>query len=73
MYIQVVTYNQGEGNTKGDRDMVKVTGLDKLAKEIEAAETMRKIHKEAKARRLKELMAQGIDREIAKAMIEAGL
>ena len=73
MYIQVVTYNQGEGNTKGDRDMVKVTGLDKLAKEIETAETMRKIHKEAKTRRLKELMAQGIDREIAKAMIEAGL
>ena len=24
MYIQVVTYNQGEGNTKGDRDMEKV-------------------------------------------------
>ena len=23
MYIQVVTYNQGEGNTKGDRDMYK--------------------------------------------------
>lgn len=25
MYIQVVTYNQGEGNTKGDRDMGNYT------------------------------------------------
>ena len=27
MYIQVVTYNQGEGNTKGDRDMENVKAI----------------------------------------------
>lgn len=53
--------------------MIKVHGLDIIAKEVEASNTMKKIHKEAIARRVKELTTQGIDKTIAKVMAEQGL
>ena len=53
--------------------MVKVYGLDKIAREVEASEKMKEIHKKAISRRVKELTAQGIDKTIAKVMAEQGL
>jgi len=52
---------------------MRVYGLDKIAREIEASNKMAEIHKKAIARRVKELTAQGVDKEIAKVMAEQGL
>lgn len=57
--------------------MIKVTGLNELAQAIEYDEII-KTH-EAKAKRaadkarLNELIAQGIDKEVAKIMVKVGL
>jgi hypothetical protein len=57
--------------------MIKVTGLNELAQAIEYDEII-KTH-EAKAKRaenkarLNELIAQGIDKEVAKVMVKVGL
>lgn len=53
--------------------MIKVTGIDKIAKRVEADNKVKELLKSAKARRLKELIAQGIDKEIAKVMVDVGL
>lgn len=60
-----------------DKKMIKVTGLNELAQAIEYDEII-KTH-EAKAKRaadkarLNELIAQGIDKEVAKVMVKVGL
>lgn len=53
--------------------MVKVTGLDRLARMVEAKEKMQEIKRKALRRRINELMDQGIDREIAEVMAKQGL
>lgn len=53
--------------------MLKVYGIDKLAKEVEVKNKMKEIHKKAIARRVAELVAQGCDKEVAKVMAEQGL
>lgn len=53
--------------------MLRVYGLDKVAKEVEASNKMKEIHKEAIARRVAELVAEGCDKEIAKVMADQGL
>ena len=53
--------------------MLRVYGIDKLAKEVEASNKMKEIHKKAIARRVAELVAQGCDKEVAKVMAEQGL
>lgn len=52
---------------------MRVYGLDKIARDVEASNKMAEIHKKAIARRVKELTAQGVDKEIAKVMAEQGL
>lgn len=47
---------------------MKVTGISELAEIIESNN-----RKENQKNRIKELVAQGIDRELAKVMIKAGL
>lgn len=53
--------------------MIKVTGLNELALMIEDNNMIEKAEKEIKKDRIKELVSQGIDREIAKVMVEAGI
>ena len=53
--------------------MVKVYGLNELAEIIEENNRIEKAEKEIKKMRIKELIAQGIDKEVAKAMVHAGL
>lgn len=57
--------------------MVKVTGLNELAQAIEYDEIVRKhiqkAERQARQTRVKQLMAQGIDRELAQVMANVGL
>ena len=57
--------------------MVEIKGLNELAQIIaydEIAKThIKKAEKEATNNRVKELMAEGIDKELAKVMAKAGL
>lgn len=57
--------------------MIKVYGLNELAQAIEYEELISKHIKAAKRAqekaRYNELIAQGIDKEIARAMVKAGL
>lgn len=53
--------------------MTKVTGLSELAEIIESNNRIEKAEREIKKNRIKELIIEGIDKEIAKVMVEAGL
>lgn len=57
--------------------MMKVTGLNEFSQMIAEDELYRnhikKAEKEIKKNRVKELMAQGIDKEMAKVMASVGL
>jgi len=53
--------------------MVRVTGMNELAEIIEANNRIEKAEREIKKNRIKELVAQGIDKEIAKVMASVGL
>lgn len=75
-YKGIYLYHQiKKGTPRGVRVkvMVKVTGIDKIAKQVEADNKVKELLKSAKARRLKELIAQGIDKDIAKVMVDVGL
>lgn len=54
---------------------MKITGLNELAQYIECEEIVRnhekKAIKEIKKQRIAEMVAQGIDKEIAKAMVNS--
>lgn len=52
---------------------MKIVGISELAEIIENNNRIEKAEKEIKKNRIKELIAEGIDRELAKVMIEAGL
>ncbi len=51
--------------------MVKVTGLDILAEIIEENNRIKKAEKQIQKDKVKELVSQGINKEIAKAMTKA--
>lgn len=53
--------------------MIEVKGIEKLAHIIEADNKVKELNKKAKQRRIAELTAQGIDKEIAKVMANVGL
>lgn len=53
--------------------MIEVKGIEKLAHIIEADNKVKELNKKAKQRRIAELTAQGIDKEIAKVMASVGL
>lgn len=53
--------------------MLKVNGLNELAEVIEANNRIKKAEKEIKKNRVKELISEGIDPEIAKVMANVGL
>lgn len=53
--------------------MVKVTGISELAEIVETNNRIEKAKREIKKNRVKELIAQGIDKEIAKVMADLGL
>lgn len=52
---------------------MKVAGISELAEIIENNNRIEMAEKEIKKNRIKELVAEGIDREAAKVMVEAGL
>ncbi len=53
--------------------MVEIKGFDKAYNAMLAQETMKRIHKNHISRRVAELVAEGVDKEIAKVMAQAGL
>ena len=53
--------------------MLKVTGLNELAEIIENNNRIEKAEKEILKDRIKELIAEGVDPEIAKVMAKVGL
>lgn len=53
--------------------MVKVNGISELAEIIEENNRIEKAEREIKKNRVKELVAEGIDKEIAKVMADQGL
>ena len=62
-----------ESTTKEGDKMLKVTGLNELAEIIESNNRIEKAEKEILKDRIKELIAEGIDPEIAKVMAKVGL
>lgn len=50
--------------------MLKVTGLNELAETIEANNRIEKAEREIKKNRVKEIVAEGIDKELAKVMCQ---
>ena len=53
--------------------MIKVTGLNELAIMIETVERHRKAEREVRKQRIAEMVAEGIDKDIATAMVDAFL
>ena len=53
--------------------MVEIKGFNEAYKAMLAKETFKKIHKKHTDNRVKELIAQGVDKEIAKVMASVGL
>ena len=53
--------------------MVEIKGFNEAYKAMLAKETVKKIHKKHTDNRVKELIAQGVDKEIAKVMASVGL
>lgn len=53
--------------------MVEIKGFDKAYNAMLAQETVKRIHKNHISKRVAELVAEGVDKEIAKAMAKAGL
>lgn len=51
--------------------MVKVTGLEALAEIIESNNRIEKAEREIKKMRIAELVAEGVDKEIAKVMVQS--
>lgn len=51
--------------------MIKVTGLNVIEEMVNARELAKKIDKDIKKDRIAQLVAQGIDKVTAKAMVEA--
>ena len=52
---------------------MKVNGLNELAMIIEDNNRIEKAEKEIRKNRINELIAEGIDKEIAKVMVDAGI
>lgn len=52
---------------------MKVNGLNELAIIIEDNNRIEKAEKEIRKNRINELIAEGIDKEIAKVMVDAGI
>lgn len=53
--------------------MVEIKGFDKAYNAMLAQEAVKRVHKNHISKRVKELMAEGIDKEMAKVMAQAGL
>ena len=53
--------------------MVEIKGFNEAYKAMLAKEAFKKIHKKHTDNRVKELIAQGVDKEIAKVMASVGL
>lgn len=53
--------------------MVEIKGFDKAYNAMLAQEAVKRVHKNHISKRVKELMAEGIDKEMAKVMAQVGL
>lgn len=53
--------------------MTKITGLNELAEIIEENNRIEKAEREIKKARIKELISEGVDPEIAKVMASLGI
>jgi hypothetical protein len=70
----VITYNQQQKASKQEgKAMIRVTGISELAEIVEANNRIEKAEREIKKMRVKELISEGVDPEIAKVMASVGL
>ena len=53
--------------------MVEIKGFNEAYNAMLAKEAMKRVHKNHISKRVKELMAEGVDRETAKVMADVGL
>lgn len=53
--------------------MVEIKGFDKAYNNMLAQEAVKRVHKNHISKRVAELVAEGIDKEIARVMAKAGL
>lgn len=53
--------------------MVEIKGFNEALARVEAVEKVKKYAKQYRQRRIKELVAQGIDRQIATVMFDTGI
>lgn len=53
--------------------MVEIKGFDKAYKAMQVQEAVKRVHKNHISKRVKELIAEGVDKEVAKVMAEVGL
>ena len=53
--------------------MIRVTGISELAEIVEANNRIEKAEREIKKARIKELISEGVDHEIAKVMVNVVL
>lgn len=51
--------------------MIKVAGLEKIAAIVDATDKIKEINKKAKDNKIAEMVAEGIDKEIASVMYDA--
>ena len=72
LYRCILISSRGE-HKEGDKKMIKVTGLNELTEIIESNNRIEKAEREIKKMRIKELIAEGVDPEIAKVMASVGL
>jgi hypothetical protein len=74
VYTYVITYNQQQKTSKQEgKAMIRVTGISELAEIVEANNRIEKAEREIKKMRVKELISEGVDPEIAKVMASVGL
>lgn len=73
MHNKYILILSRERKTQEGKQMLRVYGLSELAEIVEENNRIEKAEKEIKKARIKELIAEGVDPEIAKVMASVGL
>lgn len=58
---------------KGEKQMVEIKGFNETYANAQAIEKVKKLANQFRKRKIDELVAQGIDRQIASVMFDTGL
>jgi hypothetical protein len=69
MYYNILV-NKKYIKTTEVSNMIKVTGLNIIEEMVNEEDLLRKVERDSKKDKINQLVAQGIDREIAKVMVK---